>query len=1167
MASLIHFFREGCAFTVGGVAAGFEALAVADTARLLYPHEKDAVVTLAVVARDSTHMQRLETALQILGVDLDVLTFPAWDCVPYDRTGPSALVASARMTALAQLARMRGGSKPRVLLTTAQSLLQRVPPRLFLLKESLALKVGQALDDKELVRWLETNGYTRTTTVREAGDYAVRGGLIDLFPASLGQPVRLDFFGAVLESIRIFDEETQRTLTPLRSLELVPSSELLLTSENLRRFRQGYLSQFSGKASQDVLFQRLSEGLRIQGADHWLPLFYEGMDTLFAYTHGARWLLMGDVETAIQAQCAYVEDSYKTRYETLQAEERSGSSGGRYRPLPPSFLYQSEQELLSCLEASCPVRFLPEGGQIDLGARAVHSFAQQDHHQETSSVFDRVVEALQSHQRRGQKVVLAGWTAGSSQRLMTMLKDHGLQGGVGVASWREVLELPTSKIAHLVLPLEQGFETDQLVVYSEQDILGERLSRRQRRSRTSKEAVFELQGLQPGDLVVHVDHGIGRFVGLKTLDVLGASHDCVELHYHGQDKLFVPVENMDLLSRYGSEDAEVALDKLGSPQWQARKRRMRERIRDMAQHLMRVAAERTLLEAPKLVPAEGLYDEFCARFPFEETDDQLRAIDAVLSDMASGRPMDRLVCGDVGFGKTEVALRAAFVAAASGLQVAVVVPTTLLARQHYRVFADRFRDMPMVVRQASRLVSAADLKATKEGLADGSVDLVVGTHALLGKGVGFKRLGLVIVDEEQHFGVVHKERLKQLSSTTHVLTLTATPIPRTLQLAMTGLRDMSIIATPPVDRLAVRTSVIPFDPLLVRDALMRERFRGGQSFFVCPRIEDLSEAKAFLEVHVPELKSITAHGQMSPSDIEERIGAFYDGEYDVLLSTTIVESGLDIPRANTLIVYRADRFGLAQLYQLRGRVGRSKPRAYALLTLQDEDKITEGARKRLDVLQSLDTLGAGFQVASHDLDQRGAGNLLGDEQSGHVKDVGFELYQQMLSETIELMKTGALAPLEDKWSPQINLGTTVMIPEAYVPDLALRLELYRRLAGLLLDADIEAFAAEMTDRFGPPPREVDHLLQTVRIKALCRRAHVDRVEAGPKGLLISFRDQSFANPTGLVAHIAAEGPRAKVRPDMKVFYVRDLPNADARLKTALSVLKKLVQIAEERSAA
>ena len=575
---------------------------------------------------------------------------------------------------------------------------------------------------------------------------------------------------------------------------------------------------------------------------------------------------------------------------------------------------------------------------------------------------------------------------------------------------------------------------------------------------------------------------------------------------------------------------------------------MKNRIREIAHGLIKIAAERMLKPAAKLVPPEGIYDEFCARFPYDETDDQAHSIEAVLGDLASGHPMDRLVCGDVGFGKTEVALRAAFASAINGRQVAVVVPTTLLARQHHRTFAERFAGLPIQVGQVSRMVPAAEQRRVKAGLADGSIDIVVGTHAVLGKAIAFKDLGLVVVDEEQRFGVAHKERLKDLRTEVHILTLSATPIPRTLQLAMTGVRDLSIIATPPVDRLAVRTSIFPFDELMVREALLRERYRGGQSFYVCPRIDDLGEAAAFLARSVPEVKVVVAHGQMSATELEEKMSHFYEGDYDVLLATAIVEAGLDIPRANTLIVHRADLFGLAQLYQLRGRVGRSKTRAYALFTLPASRPPTAQAEKRLKVLATLDTLGAGFELASHDLDIRGAGNLLGDEQSGHIKEVGYELYQQMLKDAVEALKAGETEIVAEAWSPAISIGVPVTIPEHYVADIALRMSLYRRLSSLEAEEDIEAFGSEMADRFGALPEEVRQLLKLMAVKGLCRRANVEKVDAGPKGVIVGFRENKFTNPQALVRLIQDPRQGARVRPDMRVAFARDFETPDERLR-------------------
>jgi transcription-repair coupling factor (superfamily II helicase) len=683
--------------------------------------------------------------------------------------------------------------------------------------------------------------------------------------------------------------------------------------------------------------------------------------------------------------------------------------------------------------------------------------------------------------------------------------------------------------------------------------------------RRAQNFLAEATTLAAGDLVTHIEHGIGRYAGLQTIDAAGAPHDCLELQYEG-GKLFLPVENIELLTRYGGDEGAVQLDRLGGAGWQQRKARMKQRVREIAAELIRIAASRQLKSLPAVDPPQGLYDEFCARFPWQETEDQDRAIAETIEDLAKGRPMDRLVCGDVGFGKTEVALRATFVEAMAGWQVAVVVPTTLLARQHYNTFCARFQGFPVKVRQLSRFVSAKEARETKAGLASGDIDIVIGTHALLAKSISFKRLGLVIVDEEQHFGVVHKERLKALKADVHVLTLSATPIPRTLQLALTGVRDLSLITTPPVDRLAVRTFVTPFDALTVREALLREHYRGGQSFYVCARIADIADAMDFLKHTVPEVKIAIGHGQMPPAALEDVMTAFYEGKTDVLVSTNIVESGLDIPTANTLVVHRADIFGLSQLYQLRGRIGRSKQRAYAYLTTPADRKLTETAERRLQVLQSLDQLGAGFSVASHDLDIRGAGNLLGEEQSGHVREVGIELYQEMLEEAVAQLRSGAATEADEQWSPQINIGTSVLIPETYVPDLDVRMALYRRLASLEDAADIDRFAAELIDRFGALPDEVQHLLDIVAIKALCRQAQVEKIEAGPKGATITFRNNSFPNPAGLVRLIAEHQSSMRVRPDQKVVIARDWQTAEMRLKGVQTTLSGLVRLAQRKAA-
>jgi transcription-repair coupling factor (superfamily II helicase) len=1164
--------RAGVPLTLARVADGAEGLVLADLARSVAARADAPAISLGVICRDGQRMAQLSRALGFFSPDLLVMEFPAWDCLPYDRVSPNASVVAQRMTALSHLARVKGRGRPSILLTTVNAALQRVPARDFVATHALSVAPGNFIGMAGIIEWLELNGFLRASTVREPGDYAVRGGILDLFAPGMDLAVRLDFFGDVLETIRSFDSETQRSEGELRALDLVPVAEFQLNTETIRRFRTSYVAQFGAASPGDLLYEAVTEGRRYPGMEHWLPLFHKKLETLFDYLPGTVLALEHLAEDAARKRLAQISDYYEARNQALNEGVTPP-----YKPVPPDGLYLSENEWDARLNteklASLTPFAVPEAqGVIDIDARAGRNFA-AERAEPGANVFEAVSQHVLDLQAAGKRVAIALWSEGARERMSHVLADHRLQNLSPVDSWPQALGLPKLAVALGVLGIESGFETADTAIVSEQDILGDRLVRPRRASRQAENFIAEVTSLTPGDLVVHVDHGIGRFSGLQAIEAAGAPHDCLEIHYADDTKLFLPVENVDLLSRYGSEESGVELDRLGSRSWQARKARMKSRIREIAGELIKIAAERQLREAPRLSVGPGAYDEFCAGFPYEETDDQLAAIDSTIKDIGSGRPMDRLICGDVGFGKTEVALRAAFITAVSGKQVAVVVPTTLLARQHFKTFSERFHSFPVHVAQASRLVPVAKLTTVKAGLADGSVDIVIGTHALLGRSIKFKDLGLLVVDEEQHFGVAHKEKLKALRSEVHVLTLTATPIPRTLQLALTGVRDLSIIASPPIDRLAVRTFVSPFDPLTVREALLREKYRGGQAFYVCPRIEDLAGAKDFLDENVPEVRVAVAHGQMPAAVLDDVMSAFYDGKYDVLLSTTIIESGLDIPTANTLIVHRADRFGLAQLYQLRGRVGRAKLRAYALLTLPAQQKITAQAERRLKVLQSLDTLGAGFQLASHDLDIRGAGNLLGEEQSGHIKEVGFELYQQMLEEAVMSLKAGLTAPVADRWSPQITIGVALLLPEDYVADLSVRLALYRRLAEIEDEREVDAFAAELVDRFGKLPLEVEHLLQVVVIKALSRSANVEKVEAGPKGVVLAFRDNVFANPEGLIRYIHEQGAGARMRNDPKNAKAQQLvffevwPRPVERLKGTAAILRKLVSIAELAKAA
>ncbi|HYZ64611.1 MAG TPA: transcription-repair coupling factor, partial [Acetobacteraceae bacterium] len=944
--------------TVYGAPEGFDAL-------LLARRRAEHAGAVLHVARDDSRMARLAEALAFFAPELEVLRFPAWDCLPYDRVSPNPELVSERIATLARL--VEQPTKKRVVLTTVNALVQRVPPRDAFRGASMVLRAGQDAPLEDIIRFLEANGYNRAGTVMEPGEYAARGGILDLYPAGEPDPVRLDLFGDTIESMRRFDPTSQRSTEKLTELVLRPVSEVPLDPASVTRFREAWRELFSPAAASDPLYQSVSEGRRYPGIEHWTPLFHITMETLLDYLPDASVSLDHQAEEALEARLEMITDHAEAR----RVPPRDGEVP--YRPLPPELLYVDRAGWDSMLGAGPSLIFSPYGKPdgaegIDAGGRPGTVFTKAGAGV-GENVFQQLKTQAASWAGQGRRTLVAAWTRGSRERISHLLRENGI-AVEQAEGWAEVRRLPPRTMAVVVLGLERGFVAGDLSVVGEQDLLGERISRPPRRRKRADQFIAEATEIAEGDLVVHQEYGIGRYDGLETLKVGPAPHDCLRLIYDGNEKLYLPVENIELLSRFGSETGGVALDKLGGAGWQTRKARMKQRIRDMAGELIRVAAERRLREAPLLAPTEGAWEEFCARFPFAETEDQARAIADVLEDLASGRPMDRLICGDVGFGKTEVALRAAFVAAMAGAQVAVVVPTTLLARQHTRTFTARFAGLPVRIAQLSRMVTAKEAAEVKRGLADGSVNIVVGTHALLAKGVEFANLELLIVDEEQHFGVSHKEKLKQLKADVHVLTLTATPIPRTLQLALTGVREMSLIATPPVDRLAVRTFISPFDSVVIREAIQRERFRGGQVFCVVPRIEDMDRMAERLREIVPEARMIQAHGRLAPTELERVMTEFGDGKWDILLSTNIVESGLDMPAVNTLIIHRADMFGLGQLYQLRGRVGRGKQRGYAYLTWPPNHRLSAAAEKRLDVMQTLDTLGAGFTLASHDLDIR-----------------------------------------------------------------------------------------------------------------------------------------------------------------------------------------------------
>ncbi len=1143
--------------TLSSVPAGYDAFLLA---RIAAGADKD----ILYIVSSGIELEQTVDILQYLNPKLNVLAFPAWDTVPYDRVSPNVNILSARIETLSKLVQ-NPSSTPRVIVTSIGAVVQKLPPKKIFLNSRRSFKTGGKLNFNDFIHYAAVNGYTKVEQVMEPGEFAVRGDIIDIFPTGAEQPLRIDLFDEDIEKIRIFDPLTQRTSGTLEEYCFGIANEVVLDANTIKNFRANYREAFGTDSLKDEIYESISNAKKYPGMENWLPFFYEdSLPTLLDYVPQAYLIFGPDMQNALSSKEDSIIDYYTARLEALQI--KNAADENIYRPIKPDLFYLNKQQYLQITNARQPIVLtslsLPESGDtINLKVIPGRDFAHSKQIN-TAAVYEDLGNYLKENGRL--KRLICCYSEGSRERLYTLMTEYGLKGTAFAKSSAEALKIAASgKIALIILSLEHGFKDNQLCVVTETDILGERQHRKNKRKISAENFINDVSSLSVGELVVHIEHGIGRFAGLENITAGGAPHDCLKIIYAHDDKLFVPVENIDVISRYGSDDENVVLDTLGGLAWQAKKARVKENIKDIAEKLIKLAAERQLKPADCFMPPAGCYEDFCARFPYSETDDQLKAITDVLKDLNAGMPMDRLICGDVGFGKTEVALRAAFTVAMSGAQVALIVPTTLLARQHYLNFKQRLDGFPVRVRMLSRLATTKESQETLEGLKNGSVEIVIGTHALLAQKVKFCNLGLLIIDEEQHFGVAHKEKLKQLKADVHVLTLSATPIPRTLQLSLTGVKQLSIIATPPVDRLAARTFVMPYDRVMIKEAIYREKFRGGQCFFVCPRVSDIAGIYDELAELVPDIKVSVAHGQMPVKELEDVMTAFAEGKADVLLSTTIIESGIDMPRVNTMIIHRADMFGLAQLYQLRGRIGRSKVRGYCYFTIPAKKKLKPVAQKRLTILSALDTLGAGFSLASHDLDIRGSGNVLGTEQSGHIKDVGIALYQHMLEEEIIRQKAAAAdmvaETVSDDRAPQITTGIPIMIGENYVPDLGVRLGLYKRIGALKTREELLDMREELTDRFGKIPQEVENLLTTIEIRQMCYAANISKIEAGAKGILISFYNDTFKAVGKLLNLVNRSFGVVKIRPDQKLFIEGRLEDYKKRIE----IIRKYVKLLSE----
>ena len=1081
---------------------------------------------ILIIARDLKRYQQLKDGLEFF-LNKDVLLYPQWDCVPYDRISPNKLITSKRLETLSRLSNEKNKSK--IILTTIQASCQRTLSLGEVKNKFISLKPGEVIDINNLVNFFVSNGYEKTPTVREHGEFSVRGGIIDFY-SPLNKPIRLDLFGNTIDSIKSFDLISQRSLELLKEIFVYPASEIILNDKTIENFRINFNKKFGSQKEKVKIYDSISEGISYPGMEHWLPFFYNKTGSIFDYIDKPIILLDHLYDSSLDDFLETVNDHFKSRKD--YDDNKLSKVENKYFSIEPSNLYQNKEEYNKNLYSRNCIRISPfkKPDAINLNGKASTKYSNIKSNRNDSSSYENLKSDILDFTKKNKKIIIACSSLGSSERVAKILINNGILSNFkNLESFKNINQ---KNIYLTVLNLNSGFHFDDYIFISEQDIFGEKFYR-PRIIRKAENFIREISSVMPGDAVVHVDHGIGRFENLSTLEINNAKHECLLIKYANDDKLYLPVENIEVLSRYGSDISDEMLDKLGGISWTTRKENLKKKIKFLAEELISVAAKRQLSKAEMFNVPEDFYEEFCSRFSFEETNDQLNAINDVLNDFEKGLPMDRLICGDVGFGKTEIALRASFLAAMSGKQVSILAPTTLLARQHYETFKDRFKGFPINVFELSRLTPKKD--SVIKSINSGSCDIVIGTHSLLGEKINFSDLGLLIIDEEQHFGVKHKEKIKKLRDNVHVLTLTATPIPRTLQLAMTGVRDLSIIASPPIDRRAIETYVFPNDPLVVKEALLRERHRGGQSFYVVPRISDIKDIEEYFKEFIPEINYITVHGQMPSKQIEDRINDFYMGSYDVLISTTIIESGLDIPNANTLIIHRSDMFGLSQLYQIRGRVGRSKVKAYAYLTYKEHKKLGKKALKRLEVLQSLDSLGAGFNLASYDLEIRGSGNLLGEEQSGQIKEVGIELYQNMLEETIDELKNTTQKNKNNQWSPKISLPLSILIPEDYISDLTIRMEIYKRLSSIILEEEIDEIAAELIDRFGSLPQEVETLIDTIGLKNLCKKTNIEKIDCGNNGFLISFKNNTFSNPEELIKYINNKKNFISIRSDQRLF--------------------------------
>lgn len=1101
--------------------------------------------TLLLTA-DSQSAERLQEELAFFAPDLPVLHFPDWETLPYDVFSPHQDIISQRIATLYRLPEIKHG----VLVVPIATALHRLAPTRFLLGSGLLLDVGQKLDVEEMRARLEAAGYRCVDTVYEHGEFAVRGALIDLFPMGSETPYRIDLFDDEIETLRTFDPETQRSVDKVESIRLLPAREFPLEKKAVTDFRGRFRERFDVDYRRCPIYQDLASGITPAGIEYYLPLFFEETGTLFDY-------LPGDTQVFSLPGIEQAAEQFwldaRTRYEDRRVDPE--------RPLlPPADIFLPVEDCFARLKHWPRVVVSQEDVEVGVGrerfeARALPDLAIQAKASEPLAALRRFVEEYPG------RVLFCAESAGRREVLLELLARLKLKP-LEVANWHE-FTASRERLAICIAPLDEGLLLDQIALIAESPLFGQRVMQRRRREKSrdgGDNVIKNLTELREGAPVVHIDHGVGRYLGLVTMEFDGQAAEFLALMYAEEAKLYVPVASLHLIARYtGSDDSLAPLHRLGSETWQKAKRKAAEQVRDVAAELLDIYARRAAREGHAFKDPAVDYATFSAGFPFEETPDQQAAIDAVRADMLAGKPMDRLVCGDVGFGKTEVAMRAAFIAVHSGKQVAVLVPTTLLAQQHYNSFRDRFADWPVTVEVMSRFKSAKEVNEAVAKLAEGKIDIVIGTHKLLQDDVRFKDLGLCIIDEEHRFGVRQKEQLKALRSEVDILTLTATPIPRTLNMAVSGMRDLSIIATPPARRLSVRTFVLEQQDSVIKEALLRELLRGGQVYYLHNDVKTIEKCAADLQALVPEARVGIGHGQMHERELERVMSDFYHKRFNVLVASTIIETGIDVPSANTILIERADKFGLAQLHQLRGRVGRSHHQAYAYLLTPPRKGMTEDAQKRLEAIANAQDLGAGFVLATHDLEIRGAGELLGDGQSGQIQAVGFTLYMEMLERAVKAIRKGEQPNLEQPLGggPEVNLRVPALIPDDYLPDVHTRLILYKRIASAADEDGLKELQVEMIDRFGLLPEPTKNLMRLTLLKLQAEKLGIKKVDAGPQGGRIEFAADTCVDPLVLIKLIQGQPNRYKFEGATLFKFQVPMERPEERFNTLEALLERL----------